>query len=1711
MSQQVSPEPQKNNPSNELTDFYARLKDVYLELPGFSFFHSPSGRFRDNPKMVGRKRVRKKLYGILTNSETKTGSYIITGFRGVGKTSLVNQVVNELQPRSINILQATYIVLSWLLIHLIFFFLDIKFDWKQINTPIFTAVICSGLLIIIFYTNKIANAISENLSVAKAYHNQMKDKQGLSLKNYEKKHKDNRTKFINRQVDDIKNRVINFFKIHSRYYKRSNAYRLFYFLYYSLIIEILYQLLTFKCDLPINLASLFLVFLLIIITSEISRYVSFNKKEIGIFKYKGKVLRQIRYDQARFFKQLFNHSNKVFVRLSFPQDAIDSKDILKSLVHHLQKEYQRYNGFNRKVAKLSITLIILIATNVVYYGLNMENSINEIKDHSFISEYFPSQKSDYDIKIIDSLKSLNKPILSYYQICFLNEDREIIKYNTATLDYYLNWLYSRVFSFLQPISNILFPRSPDLAFFIILLFGFLIGKMVRSFGRPLGVVSNIQVKKLLQELNEKCLAEVGYGSSTTINTPLKPQSKLSFISFKKSKNLRYPIAGAREIENDLIHMFDELDRIPKFFAPPEFIFIFDELDKLDPSKFNIENEPDEELGSSLESEKVRKRRELVSSIMASMKIFFTTAKAKFVFIAGREMYDASLADSSDRESYLGSIFHDVIYVSSLYKDPFDDHTSRIRKPIDITYLIERYVCKLLIPENLNYPHNLKGYSEYLRSFLRKPILLEDEERDEDIIALKHGKVMNVVSNFIMYIAYRSKGSPMNMLKLIEDFVEEFPHREDDIFNDDEKLIIGDDPKAYYLTFDFQAQYRISFVAGIFRPFAVDTGLYLKKYSDKILVSTSYLLDHIYKFHDFGFSWRNLELLPEIIDINRAPKLRRHIENIINFLSDTYLKKIDNGFTTYKFHRKIIEEIHYLSRKSDTESAIFNFTLDESYSIKKHYERRLKRLLKGYSSTGEIRNFINSIAFLESILGDLHFFDKEYDEAIIQYTDSVQMLNYKADKLSLHETFLLVRTKLKEALVFERMNTYEPAFTKYSELVEINRKHGKFLKEFGEIDEMQRNKSQNNYIFYLYSEIEKSDRRENFHFLKSLYENFSLMTLPILAKLVIIEKISKQGITLKDSLRADKNFHSIINYLKKDEKFTLKLEYHLQKGDILYYKNSVLFKDYKKANEVIKPFDHGSPNRDFNAPISAYNEYIEGLTLYIQKFNKIAEFDEEDEGLDNPRTGKKNTDTKVKRIQKYEGLEIWLDEYRNATESSEKKKKALEILILKHVIQFIRFDKYDILTMTDKMWDLLAKLLSALGDCLLILCNGPSMKNFTNNVESFVRPKSGKIDSLLENNLSRTELAIIYYSCSAVCYKRANQGRNYSFQHKKILFTATTYFTYLNYEELNTQEDSSILTDLKKELVYRIIESLNQNREFIIFPEFSKSKDHKIDITPTSKLMVNENLSDYYKFSYNTEIKLSILHWLELDITHFKSSRYKEKIQIRDILKHSPFSAYNGVNDQMVRMFELRHKSRLNRKIVLNRFEVHFNQTNPKDVKYLDSELNDLCFKFNGNCIKSNKKADLKFLISDSIFCELRIINGINLNDVSYIKSYFYLASAYLSLGWWVELWNILFQLDNKELRDLIGSHELHYIDNPEYAYQKALNNYYETINLHSESDAYKSLLSNMYFTEGDFDDDNQHFCAAIDRFLINNRVIRNRIEFIKTKLREISIFSIQEP
>lgn len=106
------------------------------------------------------------------------------------------------------------------------------------------------------------------------------------------------------------------------------------------------------------------------------------------------------------------------------------------------------------------------------------------------------------------------------------------------------------------------------------------------------------------------------------------------------------MASVREIECELIDILEHFNRVVSSYTL-NFIIIFDELDKIDPesvSKIQGEDLEDStyenssngfsgDLGS-------RRRKENVLRLLANMKHFISTARAKFIFISGRELYDA---------------------------------------------------------------------------------------------------------------------------------------------------------------------------------------------------------------------------------------------------------------------------------------------------------------------------------------------------------------------------------------------------------------------------------------------------------------------------------------------------------------------------------------------------------------------------------------------------------------------------------------------------------------------------------------------------------------------------------------------------------------------------------------------------------------------------------------------------------------------------------------------------------------------------------------------------------------------------------------------------------------------------------------------------------------------------------------------------------------
>ena len=315
-----------------------------------------------------------------------------------------------------------------------------------------------------------------------------------------------------------------------------------------------------------------------------------------------------------------------------------------------------------------------------------------------------------------------------------------------------------------------------------------------------------------------------------------------------------------------------------------------------------------------------------------------------------------------------------------------------------------------------------------------------------------------------------------------------------------------------------------------------------------------------------------------MDVNKAPQLRELIGQIIQFLGSTHIEQIVSGLYDFKFRKKITEEISFLSKISEAESAAFNFTLDESLPIKQYYNRKLNDLLSIYRSTlaaFKEGNFINSVAFVRMILGDLHYYDEEFDHAILEYLEAVQELKrLQPEELGIPRLVLMIRNYLKLGLAYEKKRTHDSAFVLYGNLTTAIIRGREIDVEALGLKESWREDTE----FYLSPRTgdprfvgSKTDARgselnrvlEGVDFRPALaelaykaaaFEGIRLLYQPFLAKLQIVEKSSLGGISPWDVRRNQRELDFITKMFDKQTAVLITAEFYNKVGDILFYKN-----------------------------------------------------------------------------------------------------------------------------------------------------------------------------------------------------------------------------------------------------------------------------------------------------------------------------------------------------------------------------------------------------------------------------------------------------------------------------------------------------------------------------------------------------------------------------
>ena len=1225
----------------------------------------------------------------------------------------------------------------------------------------------------------------------------------------------------------------------------------------------------------------------------------------------------------------------------------------------------------------------------------------------------------------------------------------------------------------------LFPKFVDYLFLFYLVGTWLaLGFVLRW--PSVGLVSHRMILKRLEELNEMIESRV---TRETGILPA-PTGALFSVNFGRRESRTSPNLTERDIEKYLLEILSLIDRIPRLTVHPEFVIIFDELDKIQHhenytlvDKEEQQNEFQGREFASIEAERERQHR--ILSLVSNLKHFLTTAPAKFVFIAGREMFDASLADISDRHFFMGSVFNEVLHVPSLHSDDSD-----CRLP-DITSLTEQYLCRFLLPRRWwRHGLTLETFREYLEEELWPDRVYEDpdhgesEEEPFELAKREREKLLYELHNFITYLTYRSNGAPKKITRTIERYLVRF---DPEILQDSDNLCFGRSSRSLYLRFNYYDQYTFGLITYIGGPLIFSLNRAIKDYGDKILVSSSFLLDHIYKFHGEGFSWRNLELLPEIVDINRAPQLRELIIKIMRFLAKSDITEIVSGLYDFKFNRRITEEIAFLSKISEEESAAFNFTLDESLAIKRHFNRKLYKLLqtyKDYPNAGE-EKFVNSIAFVRMILGDMHFYDGELDSAIIEYMEAVQALrNLDTENIRIDTLVLMVRNFLKLGLAFERKKSYESAFVTY----------GRICAMLTQIGERSREDTRSWHRRVLGKDLHKAERIFN----QTAFEGIRLIYQPMFARLQLIEKSTLGGITERDIGNVVEEFNRMLSPVQAKERFLIDGEFKNKLGDILYFKNGPL---PRRAADVYchsskslcgknKSWATLTEKARYRLPCMACTYYHEALSGLCENYLELSIKD-------------------LKRKPWVHILRAFEVGRGTADRQNSLKELAVTLSDLGNTFLSCSLDK----TIDQSYIQSLLELLESAD-------NSKRSESLERALE-----KLGRGPNKIEEALTCFVLASLLFRWGA-------NNQACARELSKIMWTLREWFAVNRTEDNQLVKVSSKLHKaLKSILIKQVI------RQSYLCHEGT----HRLEIEKLKEIFETDDKPRPFIESVNLgrlSISASIIETLAVydEIGLFVDGAPLEPVPLDR--RCSPHAMFHSV---FARIHALRYRARVhyqNLKALGILKDSSDGAGSSSGSSSRNSRIESLPDPSKievilGGSLTTLDAVDpstslLEFMLTDAIYCHHEIIRFLGIYGTSYMASYSMRAAAHRNLAFWCDLYyNYLRDYETlnpgkqerieavrrleKELQRMVGKADM--VDlSPNYHAEMALRCLEAAKEAHSEGKAYSALIDKMYYLTDDFADQLEHFCAGLERLRINSGAFDRELQRLRKRLDDTSIY-----
>jgi hypothetical protein len=1473
----------KKKNSNELEKnpkiLNSKSKKVYLELPQYTFHHSSSM----TSFFLGRKQLVSRLKNLLFDTSSKTGVYLITGNRGVGKTSLVEAVINQTSPKIYFSPFAKY-VLSTLFITVIFQYLTTHL--KEMGNgyyndhPIMIRI-GIGIFVFVIYVlmgryslykrknkhyKKTINNFNWLISIWRAITAIIKELghvSDYSIPNVGSQYYlkiasvvltiqffsmflplthiklflfyfsffcanlfwDFSDKFLIERYKQslisekpiVKEDKIDFYKI-----KISMQWwgQLVFIIIFTMI-----PIFVVNKDWCWILKVVFLLslFVILFIKSEVYLRKTLYLKIAKSFPRSGEFLYDITIgyllNKINWYREYHNY---IYIKINFGHEVLKEKDVLRLITRNISTEYNKFcYSWKRMLIWRLVAFCVILLLSSLFNKYIYEKDILPLIETSTL--YNASSQVCLNDTILrenflqDNLKNV-----------WLNYSEKYDHYGANTMDFivlaldrtiYKTWSYIQLVpDYLE--GNIHYDSKQyepiNYAFCLIFLLIYLFGCCILRI-KFFNITTHRKIRQQLKDLNDAITYNIEHGENNDIN--IKAQINAQDFTLKRGRSVKKTriYADEREIEKELQDILNHIQNIPEFMQRPEFIFIFDELDKVEPEEGKDYTSNYKTKGSLFSISATRDRQSTILKLLSNLKYFLTNANAKFIFIAGREMYDIYLADVSDRNNFIGSIFNDVIHVPSFLSDHPEINCTRM----DPTSLTEAYVCKYLISDY--YPvvsYDLENYSKYLDAISysevldQKEIVMEKEVAMKKEIAMEKEKIIAILQQFILYLAHISKGAPKKLAQLFESFVE--THERHDL--DDKFTIKIYRHSRFFLVFNYYDQFALGTTTHLISPIIYKfANSNIQEHSDKLFVSALYFVDFLLKFHNHNFSWKNLDISPEMIEINKAPELKPIVNDLITFFTKTHIDKSISGFYEYRFGDLIAQEIAFMTKTHEGFSALFNFSLDESLALKQYYRDLLRDAQKNYSDSkgkDEKKGFINSISSLQIVLGDLHFYDDELEEAGIYYKDGVQVLRNTEDAktMSLEQLYLLVRNMLKLGSIYEKRKQYDFAFLTYGELCKKLIEIRYFdLEVFGEYNKNGDLKFSTRSGEHRSLSIDKEKNKTNNILFKDLtFEGLKLLYLPFLAKFQILEKSHFGGIKKHSIEQLENEFDFLTKEIQIEDADILRADFYARIADILYYKNynfksdekqksneknmsCLACKFYKKSLLSLIKLDKSTPNNNINIL-----EILKEGLIIIQE----------------------STNSRYCSMM----AQIFSD-WGNVFFSCDKK------ILNQEVCKCINGDKNgnsfcEIFTDSEKFNE------SLFSELKSFIQSKPSdekvfisLKDSVNNIFNS------------KKNILKMELAAIMYAISSKLYKKANYYKRSAYQVYKLL-QLIKYYHPLFKDLIRIVEPNNIINLLSKEAirsVYISYDGLN------IFEINKRKNDLEIEKVPLQNILVDSEI------------------------------------------------------------------------------------------------------------------------------------------------------------------------------------------------------------------------------------------------------------------------------